>query len=188
MKCKCMSSSCVGRLTFDYYRDPDFVSKYFQYMTPYLKQKVLDMKSRWYSSNCYVKRFPVTRCRRRSSSPPTSQPSLSSSTSSSNNSSSSEDIETATSVDTPSLMHVPPATNELDDVTLYEKGLTSLTSIKKGELIAKFSHANMIDPGTHFIRNSSQPNCILLDGNVYTNEDIAADTELTLDFSVLIPS
>jgi hypothetical protein len=28
-------------------------------MTPYLKQKVIDNKEKWCSSNCYVKRFPL---------------------------------------------------------------------------------------------------------------------------------
>ena len=59
MKCQCMSPNCVGRLTFDYYRDPEFVTKYYDYMTPYLKQKVQDMKHRWHSCNSYIKRYPV---------------------------------------------------------------------------------------------------------------------------------
>ena len=58
LQCKCDSINCSGRLTFDYYRDPEFVEKHFDYMTPYLKQKVMDMKDRWYSSKCYVKRIP----------------------------------------------------------------------------------------------------------------------------------
>jgi len=58
LKCKCNSSNCCGLLTFDYYRDPIFVENYFSYMTPYLRQKVIDIRERWYSENCYVKRFP----------------------------------------------------------------------------------------------------------------------------------
>jgi len=57
MNCKCGSSKCDGKLLFDYYRDPDFIEKYFPCMTPYLQKKAVDMKERWYSSNCYVKRF-----------------------------------------------------------------------------------------------------------------------------------
>jgi SET domain-containing protein len=58
LQCKCDSINCCGRLTFDYYRNDEFVEKYFGCMTPYLKQKVSDMKERWYSSKCYVKRNP----------------------------------------------------------------------------------------------------------------------------------
>ena len=38
--CKCNSAECCSKLTFDYYRDPDFANKYFKFMTPYLRQKV----------------------------------------------------------------------------------------------------------------------------------------------------
>lgn len=58
MECKCNSHNCSGKLTFDYYRDEEFVKKYYPYMTGYLKQKVLDMQEKWYSSDCYVKRIP----------------------------------------------------------------------------------------------------------------------------------
>ena len=57
LECKCYSTNCCKVLTFDYYRDPDFVSKYYQYLTPYLKKKANDAKERWYSKACYVKRF-----------------------------------------------------------------------------------------------------------------------------------
>jgi hypothetical protein len=56
MPCKCGSSNCCGLLAFDCYRNEEFVAKYFECMTPYLKQKVADMKDRWYSSKCYVRR------------------------------------------------------------------------------------------------------------------------------------
>ncbi|CAF0945340.1 unnamed protein product [Brachionus calyciflorus] len=55
--CKCNSQNCVGKLTFDYYRDPVFVNKYFEYMSPYLKKKTLEMNHKWYSIKCYVKRY-----------------------------------------------------------------------------------------------------------------------------------
>jgi len=59
MECKCKTPECGRRLTFDYYRDPTFVDKYYAYMTPYLKKKVHDMKERWYNTSCYVKRYPL---------------------------------------------------------------------------------------------------------------------------------
>jgi hypothetical protein len=58
LKCKCNAKECNGRMTFDYYRDPEFVDKYYEYMTPYLKKKANDMKERWYSRSCWVVRFP----------------------------------------------------------------------------------------------------------------------------------
>ena len=56
MECKCGSPSCAKNLTFDYYRDPAFVAKYFDYMTPYLKRKTLDIAVRWHSSETWLKR------------------------------------------------------------------------------------------------------------------------------------
>jgi len=59
IECKCGLKTCCRQMTFDYYRDPAFVNKYFAFMTPYLKKKAIDMNERWYSTKCYVKRFPV---------------------------------------------------------------------------------------------------------------------------------
>ena len=58
LECKCYSTNCSKILRFDNYRDPEFVAKYYNYFSPYMKQKVNDMKDRWYSGSCYVKRFP----------------------------------------------------------------------------------------------------------------------------------
>jgi SET domain-containing protein len=58
LQCKCDSINCVGRITFDFYRDDDFVEKCFDCMTDYLRQKVRDMRERWYTKKCYVKRYP----------------------------------------------------------------------------------------------------------------------------------
>lgn len=87
----------------------------------------------------------------------------------SSNSSSSEDIDAAD-------------LTENEDIT-FEKGLCSLFPIKKGELVAKFLQS--IDPSCHFIRNSLTPNCIVIDGNVYANEDIAEEIELTINYTSL---
>jgi hypothetical protein len=55
MECKCLSFNCKKKLTFDDYREPAFVAKYFNYMTPYLKQKVVDIRKRWHSRKCFLK-------------------------------------------------------------------------------------------------------------------------------------
>jgi hypothetical protein len=59
LQCKCDSKDCDKSILFDYYRDPEFVEKYFNFFTPYLRKKALDMSTKWYSSFCYVKRFPL---------------------------------------------------------------------------------------------------------------------------------
>ncbi len=59
LECKCGSRKCEGKLSFENYRDDEFVAKYFEYFTPYLKKRVIDLKDKWYSSSCYLKRLPV---------------------------------------------------------------------------------------------------------------------------------
>jgi hypothetical protein len=55
MECKCHSFNCKKKLTFDEYRESAFVEKYFNYMTPFLKQKVIDIRKRWHSKKCFLK-------------------------------------------------------------------------------------------------------------------------------------
>lgn len=157
--CKCNSSNCCGVLTFDYYRDPDFVAKFFDYMTPYLKQKSIDMKQKWYSRNCYVKRyFPLNQFK------PVSSSSSISSTSDDSTDDSSIDLEE------------------------YPKGLCSLRTISNGELVATFNVDNPkeINESKHFIRNCINANCVLIGFNVYASMDIPPETELTLHFERII--
>ena len=132
MKCKCNSLECVKNLTFDYYRDPIFAEKYFAYMTPYLKQKVFDMRTRWYSRNCYVKRLE---------------------------------------------------NDYIDLIEECETGLFSLNPIKKGELVASFLTEDQIKEGQHFLRNSNQPNCILIGRDVFANDDLIPEVELTMSYN-----
>jgi len=56
LECKCGSVNCKGKLLLDLYRDENFVHQYFDFFTPYLRKKVIDMREKWYSENCYVKR------------------------------------------------------------------------------------------------------------------------------------
>ena len=131
MECKCNSLNCVQKLTFDYYRDPDFVEKYFNYMTPYLKQKVIDMRTKWYSSDCYVKRME--------------------------NSDFNDDL--------------------VEECAL---SLFSLNPIKKGDLVASFLASDDIKENEHFLRHSDSPNCFLIGRDVFANEDVDSETELTI--------
>jgi hypothetical protein len=59
LDCKCGSINCDGKLFFENYRNNDFIDKYYDYFTPYLKNRVNDLKSKWFSSSCYLKRIPV---------------------------------------------------------------------------------------------------------------------------------
>jgi len=129
LECKCGSPECTGVMSFDFYRDPEFVEKYYDYATPYLKKKANEMREKWYSTSCYVKRMP----------------------------------------------------NEYnDDLDEWDKTLYSLKPIKKGELVATFL-LDEINESTHYLRqNSSNPNCLLVGRDVYANQDIPAETELTL--------
>jgi hypothetical protein len=58
MECLCGTASCTGKMTFDFYRNEKFIADYYHVMTPYLKKKANEMKQRWYSTSCYVKRLP----------------------------------------------------------------------------------------------------------------------------------
>ncbi|CAF4473953.1 unnamed protein product, partial [Didymodactylos carnosus] len=55
MQCKCETKSCVGVLNFDRYRDPEFQEKYLMYMSPYVQQRIRELKSKWYSGKCFTR-------------------------------------------------------------------------------------------------------------------------------------
>lgn len=69
-----------------------------------------------------------------------------------------------------------------DDLNEWETSLYSLNPISAGELVASFENENEIDESKHFIRNSASPNCQIIGKNVYANEDIPAETELSLNY------
>jgi len=55
LACKCEAPSCVGRLMFDRYREEDFQKRFYDYMTPYLKSRVRELKTKWYSTKCFTR-------------------------------------------------------------------------------------------------------------------------------------
>lgn len=59
LNCKCGSINCDKKLMFENYRDKQFVNKYFDYFTPYLRSRVNDLKEKWFSEHCYLKRVPM---------------------------------------------------------------------------------------------------------------------------------
>ncbi|XP_012566094.2 uncharacterized protein LOC105850153 [Hydra vulgaris] len=57
LKCLCGSNNCRGVLSFDQYRNVEWVAKYYDYSSSYVKSRIDDLRERWFSSQCYVKRF-----------------------------------------------------------------------------------------------------------------------------------
>jgi hypothetical protein len=55
LACKCQRVSCVGTLMFDRYRDEEFQKRYYDFMSPYLRARVRELKNQWYSTKCYTR-------------------------------------------------------------------------------------------------------------------------------------
>lgn len=53
--CKCQTPSCVGALMFDRYREEDFQKRYYEFMSPYLRARVRELKTKWYSTKCFTR-------------------------------------------------------------------------------------------------------------------------------------
>jgi hypothetical protein len=54
-ECMCGSKSCSGKWTFDLYRKDNNLMRFAK---PELQQKAEDLRQRWHSGKCYVKRVP----------------------------------------------------------------------------------------------------------------------------------
>lgn len=55
MICKCDTPSCVGQLMFGRYREEEFQKRYYNYMSPYLRSRVRELKTKWYSPKCFTR-------------------------------------------------------------------------------------------------------------------------------------
>jgi len=55
LECKCETPLCVGRLMFDRYRDEDFQKLHYEHMSPYLRSRVRELKTKWYSTKCFTR-------------------------------------------------------------------------------------------------------------------------------------
>jgi len=42
--CKCGEKNCVGKLKYDFWRDPEWQTKYEQYSSDYIKQKIRKLR------------------------------------------------------------------------------------------------------------------------------------------------
>ncbi|XP_065680280.1 uncharacterized protein LOC105843597 [Hydra vulgaris] len=57
LNCKCGSDNCRGVLLYDLYRNDKWQSMFYDYCSPYVKDQIDNLKTRWFSSECYVKRL-----------------------------------------------------------------------------------------------------------------------------------
>jgi len=55
--CKCGTNKCRGVLKFDQYRNVDWQNKLYKYSGGYVKRKIEELKTKWYSSSCYLKNY-----------------------------------------------------------------------------------------------------------------------------------
>lgn len=55
--CKCGSKKCKGLLKYDYYRNIDWINTYYKYCSPFMQKRIDELRTKWYSSNCHVKRY-----------------------------------------------------------------------------------------------------------------------------------
>ena len=62
--------------------------------------------------------------------------------------------------------------------------LTTLQPLPKDHLVAVFDLEDEINAKSHFVRQSSTPNCYLFNNQVFTSFQIESNTELTLDYSL----
>lgn len=57
INCRCGSYRCRGVLKFDLYRNVDWQTTYYKYAGCYVQRKIDELKTKWYSSRCYLKRY-----------------------------------------------------------------------------------------------------------------------------------
>lgn len=57
INCKCGSYKCRGRLKFDEYRNTDWQKLNYAYASSYVQRKIDELKTKWYSPKCYLKRY-----------------------------------------------------------------------------------------------------------------------------------
>ena len=57
LKCLCGTFKCRGVLRFDQYRNVDWQNAFYKYSGAYVKRKIDELKTKWYSSRCYLKYY-----------------------------------------------------------------------------------------------------------------------------------
>jgi SET domain-containing protein len=59
IKCCCRSFKCRGILRFDQYRNVDWQNQFYKYSGQFVKNKIDELKTKWFSSRCYPKHLPI---------------------------------------------------------------------------------------------------------------------------------
>jgi SET domain-containing protein len=59
LDCRCGSFKCRGKLRFDMYRNVDWQNAFYKYSGEFVKRKIDELKTKWFSSSCYLKRYKV---------------------------------------------------------------------------------------------------------------------------------
>ena len=57
LNCKCGSKNCCGILLFNRYRNDEWLSVFEKYCSPHVKDHINNLKTKWFSSDCYVKHY-----------------------------------------------------------------------------------------------------------------------------------
>ena len=57
INCKCGSVKCRGVLKFDEYRNVDWQNQYYKYSGAFVKSKIEELKTKWFSARCYIKQM-----------------------------------------------------------------------------------------------------------------------------------
>ncbi len=57
INCRCGSNACRGVLSFGYYRNVDWQNKYYKYCGVYVKKRIDELRTKWFSGQCYLKHY-----------------------------------------------------------------------------------------------------------------------------------
>jgi hypothetical protein len=57
VQCKCGTKKCRGFLKWDYYRYVDWQMENYKHCSPFVQRKIDDLRTKWYSSNCFLKYY-----------------------------------------------------------------------------------------------------------------------------------
>ena len=57
INCRCGSTICRGVLKFDNYRNVDWQNKFYKYCGIYVKKRIDELTTKWFSAQCYLKYY-----------------------------------------------------------------------------------------------------------------------------------
>ena len=57
VECSCGTKKCRGTLDWSFYRNIDWQMKNYNDCSPYIKKRINELKTKWFSSSCYLKYY-----------------------------------------------------------------------------------------------------------------------------------